>query len=140
METALAKTVQQQNVKMDQVLFEHMAKQNELIKCMETNVKGLIETMIPCCIQNFVEPLKHQLRLDASQIDHLVKDNLNKVVDSIQMREILANAAHNAAKPALENAFREAFTGILLPGMEKACQNMFKQVQDTFLVGTRECK
>ncbi|KAJ8677759.1 hypothetical protein QAD02_013546 [Eretmocerus hayati] len=44
----------------------------------------------------------------------------------------------NVAKPDLDHAFRKSFTSILLPGMEKALQNMFKQVQDAFVVVTRE--
>ena len=139
-ESALAKAAQQQNTTIEQTLFGQAARQHEFLKSLETGVKEKIETTIPRVIQDIVEPLKRQLRIDATQIDGIVKDNLMKTIGGTQMREVIANAAANAAKPALEHAFRDAFTGILLPGMEKACQNMFKQVQDAFLIGTRECK
>lgn len=138
-ESALAKATQQQNANIEQTLFSQVTQQREFLNSLEVAVKVNIEKTIPMVVQDIVEPLKRQLRIDASQIDGIVKDNMMKMFGGPQVREAVSVAATIAARPALEHAFREAFTGILLPGMEKACQNMFKQVQDAFLTGTREC-
>lgn len=139
-ESVLAKAVQQQKTSIEQILYGQATRHHEFLKSLELLVKEKIESTIPRVIQEIVEPLKRQLRIDASQIGDIVKEHLNKALGSIQVREAIATTASNAAKPALEHAFKESFTGNLLPGMEKACQNMFKQVQDAFLIGTRECK
>ena len=139
-ESALAKATQQQNASIEQTLFGQVARQHEFLKSLEVAIKEQIETTMPRLIQEMIEPLTYQLRMDANQIDSLIKDNLTRQLSSQEMRDILATAATTATKPALEFAFKEAFSNILMPGMEKACQNMFKQVQDAFLMGTRECE
>ncbi|KAJ8686594.1 hypothetical protein QAD02_022388 [Eretmocerus hayati] len=137
-EAAMAKAAQQQNTTIEQTLFGQAARQHEFLKSLEHVVKEKIEQTIPKTMHEIVEPLKRQLRVDAAQIDQSVKDNLTKLLAGPQIRDTIAATVSNVAKPALDHAFRESFTSILLPGMEKACQNMFKQVQDAFLVGTRE--
>lgn len=139
-ESALTKATQQQSASMEQTLFGHSARQHDFFKGLEAGVKEKIETTIPRVIQEITEPLKRQLRIDAVQLDAVMKDNLIKSISGPQVREAISAAATNAAKPALEHAFKDAFAAIVLPGLEKACQNMFKQVQDAFLTGTRECK
>lgn len=139
-ESVLAKAVQQQKTSIEQTLYGQAARHHEFLKSLEVSVKEKIESTIPRVIHEIVEPLKRQFRIDAQQIGEIVKENLTKSLASSQMREVIATTASSAAKPALEHAFKDSFTGNLLPGMEKACQNMFKQVQDAFLIGTRECK
>lgn len=139
-ESALARASQQQNATLEQTLYSQMARQHEFLKTLETTIKDKIETTLPRIIEDTVEPLKHQLRLDSARMDELLKKNLTDLINSSHIKDTLAVAAVNAAKPALDAAFKEAFTNVLLPGMEKACQTMFRQVQDVFIRGTRECK
>ncbi|OAD54594.1 Enhancer of mRNA-decapping protein 4, partial [Eufriesea mexicana] len=126
-ESALARASQQQ-----------MACQHEFLKTLDTTIKDKIETTLPRIIEDTVEPLKHQLRLDSSRMDEVLKENLTQVINSSHVKDTLAMAAVNTAKPVLDAAFKEAFTNVLLPGMEKACQTMFRQVQDAFVRGTHE--
>lgn len=137
-ESALARASQQQNATLEQTLYSQMARQHEFLKTLETTIKDKIETTLPRIIEDTVEPLKHQLRLDSARMDELLKKNLTDLINSSHIKDTLAVAAVNAAKPALDAAFKEAFTNVLLPGMEKACQTMFRQVQDVFIRGTRE--
>lgn len=137
-ESALARASQQQNATLEQTLYSQMARQHEFLKTLETTIKDKIETTLPRIIEDTVEPLKHQLRLDSARMDELLKKNLTDLINSSHIKDTLAVAAVNAAKPALDAAFKEAFINVLLPGMEKACQTMFRQVQDVFIRGTRE--
>lgn len=137
-ESALARASQQQNATLEQTLYSQMARQHEFLKTLETTIKDKIETTLPRIIEDTVEPLKHQLRLDSARMDELLKKNLTDLINSSHIKDTLAVAAVNTAKPALDAAFKEAFTNVLLPGMEKACQTMFRQVQDVFIRGTRE--
>ncbi|KZC10882.1 PREDICTED: enhancer of mRNA-decapping protein 4 [Dufourea novaeangliae] len=128
-ESTLALANQQQK-DYEQILYS-------LIK-LETAIKDKIEITMPRVIKDTVEPLKHQLRLDTARMDELLKENLTELINSAHVKDTLAIAAANAVKPALDIAFKEAFTNVLLPGMEKACQTMFRQVQDSFARGTQE--
>lgn len=131
---------QQRSPNLEQILLNQMSRQVDFLKTVENTVKDKVETTIPKAIHDIVEPLKRQLRVDVGQIDNIVRENFVKLIGGPQVRDSITSAITTAGRPALENSFREAFQGILLPGMEKACQNMFKQVQDTFVRGTRDCK
>ena len=137
-ESALARASQQQNATLEQTLYGQMARQREFLNTLETTIKDKIETTLPRIIEDTVEPLKDQLRLDSTRMDELFKENLKELINSNYVKETLASAASAAAKPALDVAFKEAFANVLLPGMEKACQTMFRQVQDAFVRGTHE--
>lgn len=140
LESTLARMSQQQNATLEQTLYGQMARQREFLNTFETTIKDKIETTLPRTVEETVEPLKHQMRLDVNLMDELLKKNVTELINSTHVKDSIALAAANAAKPALETAFKEAFATVILPGMEKACQAMFKQVQDTFVMGTRECK
>ncbi|XP_076280591.1 enhancer of mRNA-decapping protein 4 homolog Ge-1 isoform X1 [Lasioglossum baleicum] len=129
-EFALARAAQQQNALEQQTLYNQMA--------LEATLIDKVDTALPRIIKETMEPLKHKLRLDIARIDELIKENLTGLMNSAHVKDALALATANAAKPALDVAFKESFTNVLLPGMEKACQTMFKQVQDAFIRGTRE--
>lgn len=136
-ESVLARASQQQTATLEQ-LYGQMTRQREFLNTLETTIKDKIESILPRIVEETVEPLKRQLHLDVTRMDDLLKDNLTKLINGTHIKETLALAAANAAKPALDVAFKDTFTNILLPGMEKACQNMFRQVQDAFVRGTRE--
>ncbi|XP_051158885.1 enhancer of mRNA-decapping protein 4 isoform X2 [Leptopilina boulardi] len=137
-ENAVTRATQQQTATVEQTLFNHIARQHEFLSNIEKSIKENIETSLPQVCENAVEPLKNQLRLDSIKMDELLKANLNQLINGAQMKETIALVAANAAKPTLEILFKETFANTLLPGMEKACQSMFRQIQDTFVRGTKE--
>ncbi|EZA49038.1 Enhancer of mRNA-decapping protein [Ooceraea biroi] len=137
-ESALARMSQQQNATLEQTLYGQMARQHEFLNTFETTVKEKIENTLPHAVEKTIEPLKRQMRLDANQMDELFQKNVTELVNSARVKDALALAAANAAKSALDVAFRDAFATFVLPGMEKVCQAMFRQIQETFIKGTRE--
>lgn len=139
-ESALATMSQQQNANLEQSLYDQMARQHEFLNTFETTMKDKIESTLPRTVEETIKPLKHQMRLDANQMDELFQKNISELISSSHVKDILSLTAANAAKPALDISFKEAFTTILLPNMEKVCQIMFKQIQDAFVKGTCECK
>lgn len=139
-ESALTRMSQQQNANLEQSLYDQMARQHEFLNTFETTIKDKIESTLPRTIEETIKPLKHQIRLDTNQMNELFQKNITELINSSHVKDTLSLTAANAAKPALDIAFKEAFTTILLPNMEKICQIMFKQIQDTFVKGTCECK
>ncbi|XP_029669673.1 enhancer of mRNA-decapping protein 4 [Formica exsecta] len=137
-ESALARISQQQNANLEQTLYSQMARQHEFLNTFETTIKDKIESILPHTIEETIMPLKHQMRLDANQMDELFQKNITELINSARVKDALALTAANAAKPALDAAFKEIFTSLILPGMENICQVMFKQIQDVFVKGTHE--
>ncbi|XP_076751007.1 enhancer of mRNA-decapping protein 4 homolog Ge-1 [Xylocopa sonorina] len=137
-ESALTRASQQQNATLEQTLYDQVTRQHEFLNTLEATIKDKIEGALPCVVQATVEPLKYQLRLDSARMDELLKENLTELINSIHIKDTLATVVANSVKPALDAAFKEAFTNVLLPGMEKACQTIFNQVQDAFVRGTCE--
>ncbi|XP_012532594.1 enhancer of mRNA-decapping protein 4 [Monomorium pharaonis] len=137
-ESAFARMSQQQNANLEQTLYDQMTRQHEFLNTFETTIKDKIESTLPRTVEETIKPLKHQMRLDANQMDELFQKNITELINSTHVKDAISLTTVNAAKPALDVAFKEAFTSVLLPNMEKVCQVMFKQIQDVFLKGTRE--
>ncbi|XP_032678141.1 enhancer of mRNA-decapping protein 4 [Odontomachus brunneus] len=137
-ESTLARMAQQQNATLEQTLYSQMTHQREFLNTFETTIKDKIETSLSRVVEETVEPLKHQIQLDVNLMDDLLKKNVTELINGPHIKDSLALAAANAAKPALDAAFKESFATVILPGIEKTCQAMFKQIQDAFVMGTRE--
>ncbi|XP_076633941.1 enhancer of mRNA-decapping protein 4 homolog Ge-1 isoform X1 [Colletes latitarsis] len=135
---AISRYFEEQNAMLDQTLYEEMSRQYVFRNTLGTTIKEQIETILPGIVKDTIEPLKQQLKLDSTRMDELLKENLTELINSTHVKDTLALAAANGVKPALDVAFKEAFTNVLLPGMEQACQTMFRQVQDAFVKGTHE--
>lgn len=93
-------------------------------------------------ILNCLEPLKRQLHAEMTQklttTDHLLKENIMKLVHSKSVMDVIATSVVGALRPHIENSFRETLNGSLLPSWERVCQSMFHQMHDTFSKGTKE--
>ncbi|XP_063993435.1 enhancer of mRNA-decapping protein 4 [Diachasmimorpha longicaudata] len=137
-DSAIARATQQQLATIEQSLYTGMARQKELLITVEETLKKNIEATVPRVVGEVVAPLNNQMRIDVKRVDELLKDNLAKLIGGAHIRDIISLAVCSSAKPALDNAFKEAFSSLLLPGIEKACQSMFRQIQEAFAKGTRE--
>lgn len=137
-ESALTRMSQQQNANLEQTLYDQMTRQHEFLNTFETTIKDKIESTLPRTVEETIKPLKHQMRLDVNQMDELFQKNITELINSPHVKDILSLTTANAAKPALDIAFKEIFASVLLPNMEKVCQVMFNQIQDVFFKGTRE--
>ncbi|KAK0180506.1 hypothetical protein PV327_006138 [Microctonus hyperodae] len=137
-ESALARASQQQLVTIEQGMYNRLARQSEFLTTVEVAIRDNIQSTLPRIINDTVEPIKIQMKNDVKRTDDLLKENLTQLIGGTQMKDIITLAIVNATKPALDSAFKEAFTNNLLPGIEKACETMFRQIQETFARGTRD--
>lgn len=55
-----------------------------------------------------------------------------------QTIEALGVAAGNVLQTPIQLAYREAFQNIVVPSFDRAMQNIFQQVNETFVKGTKE--
>jgi len=53
--------------------------------------------------------------------------------------DAIGGAAASALQGPIQVTYREAFQSTILPSFEKACHNMFQQINDSFHKGTQQC-
>ena len=56
------------------------------------------------------------------------------------MVEAIGGATASALQGPIQVTYREAFQNTILPSFERACQNMFQQINESFNKGTQQCK
>ncbi len=56
------------------------------------------------------------------------------------LSEAVGGAVGVALQRVVTTRYDEVFKNVVLPGFEKACQEMFRQMDDAFRRGTTECK
>ena len=54
--------------------------------------------------------------------------------------DAIGGAAASALQGPIQVTYREAFQSTILPSFERACQNMFQQINESFHKGTQQCK
>ncbi|RZF41112.1 hypothetical protein LSTR_LSTR002744 [Laodelphax striatellus] len=118
------------------------AMSNLISSKLDDIVASEISNSILPVIVETMDHLKHNLHLDMTEklsaTDHLLKENINKLVNSKAVTDALSNALCRALTPILSETLRDFFINIALPRHEKASAIMFNQLNDTFSKGTRE--
>ncbi|XP_017303545.1 uncharacterized protein LOC108253672, partial [Diaphorina citri] len=91
-------------------------------------------SLLPALLESMT-PLKNQLQTELSQkltaTDHLLKENLSKVVQSKTVLDTITNAVLQNLQMNMRECFKEYFRKSL-PDYQKASHAMFKQLSETF--------
>ncbi|PNF32921.1 hypothetical protein B7P43_G01848, partial [Cryptotermes secundus] len=158
LDKALLKHQQQQGVLLEELLLQsndkEQKRQEAIMSAISQAVGNLVtaklEDIVTAEIKNgiipalvsTVEPLKHQLHVEMTQkltaTDHLLKENIAKLVHSKSVMEVLSNSIVTALQPTVHHTYKEAFTTLVMPSFEKSCQSMFHQINESFSKGTKE--
>ncbi|XP_044750702.1 enhancer of mRNA-decapping protein 4 [Coccinella septempunctata] len=98
-------------------------------------------TIVPT-VMKMMENLKHQLdnqfSQKANQTDLFLKDSITGIVENHTLTDTISRNVASTVGPLLEKCYRDMITNNLIPSCEKVCGNMFQQINDTFVKGTRE--
>nr|CAD7426114.1 unnamed protein product [Timema monikensis] len=110
-------------------------------KLDEIVVSEMNDNILPT-VRSIMDPLKHELHAELTQkltsTDHLLKENIAKLVHSKSVMDVLSDSMVTALRPAMHGAYKDIFSALVVPSFEKTCQNMFHQINDTFTRGTKE--
>lgn len=137
----IQKSVEQEHIEnliatTTQILTKQITDKLQIIVAHE--LKNIV---LPSILNTF-ETLKHQLFVEYSQklnsTDHLLKDNISKLVSSKAVADSLSLSIVNIIKPSLEECYKEMVGTTLIPSWERVCGTMFQQIHDTFTKGTKE--
>ncbi|XP_021913253.1 enhancer of mRNA-decapping protein 4 isoform X2 [Zootermopsis nevadensis] len=158
LDKALVKHQQQHMALLEELLLQREDKERkrqEALMCAISQAVGnlvtaKLEDIVTAEIKNSIipalvstmEPLKHQLHIEMTQkltsTDHLLKENITKLVHSKSVMEVLGNSVVTALQPAVQHVYKEVFTSLVMPSFEKSCQSMFQQINESFSKGTKE--
>lgn len=137
-----------------QIVTKHLAEKVQNVIMSEVK-----HAVLPAILGVF-ENLKHQLDIQYSQklnsTDHLLRDNIAKLVTSKVMfprksikmtfelvlkaiADSLSASIVNVIKPSLDQSYKDMIAATLIPSWERICNSMFQQINDTFTKGTKEC-
>jgi len=109
---------------------------------MERAVKEEVKKTLVPAVKTSMEPLKNIVQTELSQklttTDHALRESVSKMVRSRQAVEAIGQAAGQALQAPIQSSYQEAFKSHVIPVFEKACNNMFTQINNIFQKGTRE--
>jgi hypothetical protein len=112
--------------------------QNRVDRAIKQEVKN---TVIPT-INKIFNPVQEQINQTLVQkltaADHLIKDNIAKMVKSKPIIDAIGQATSSILQRTLVATFQETFQSTVIPAFEGACQAMYKQMNDTFQRGTED--
>lgn len=130
----------QRQDRMQQILIQTM--NNAVASNMEKQVRQEMANTILPSVTKILEPVKEQMHQEIAQkltaTDSIIRDSIGKMVRSKQTIEALGVAAGNVLQTPIQLAYREAFQNIVVPSFDRAMQNIFQQVNETFVKGTKE--
>lgn len=72
--------------------------------------------------------------------DNIVLIMFNTHTHTQGLSEMIGGAVASSLQRVIMTRYEEAFKATVLPGFEKACQEMFRQIDDAFRRGTTECE
>ncbi|KAJ2944463.1 hypothetical protein O0L34_g3808 [Tuta absoluta] len=82
--------------------------------------------------------LQHELAAKLTATDHLLRDNIEKLANSKSVMERLSSSIAASLSDMVRESFRGALLQSVVPVMEKAHAQIFRQVNHAFQTGTKE--
>lgn len=152
----ISRSAQQQLMLLEKVLSskENKHQQESLAAAVSQSVINFLSTKFADSVNNEVsktvgpivmsqmDSLKHQIHVELSQklstTDHLLKENITKLVHSKSVMDVLSAAVVSSLTPVISQCYRDYFTNMVMPSFEKSCSMMFSQVNETFNKGSKE--
>lgn len=89
-------------------------------------------------LEPLVASLQHQLAQKLTTTDHLLRENIEKLLNNQSVLDKLGASVSTALADLVKVWFRDAVTASVLPAMERTHQSLFKQLNLTFQQGAKD--
>ncbi|CAK1549577.1 unnamed protein product [Leptosia nina] len=89
-------------------------------------------------LEPLASALQHELAIKLTATDNLLAENINKLVNSKTVMERLSTSIATSLSEMVRASFRDALVDSVLPLLEKAHTQIFRQVNHAFQTGTKE--
>ncbi|XP_023242329.1 enhancer of mRNA-decapping protein 4-like [Centruroides sculpturatus] len=134
--------------KMDHLLLEKQATAlSQTVTVAITNkldktIKNEIKNSVLPHVSKFLDILKDQLQQEVSQklvsSDNIIRESIGKLAKNKIFSESLGQSVVSLVQPHIQMTCRDVFQTTTVPAFEKACQNLFYQLNESFQRGTEE--
>ncbi|CAG7673158.1 unnamed protein product [Allacma fusca] len=105
-------------------------------------VKTEIETSVLPSMISLFEPTRIQIKLEADKMiaatEARLKQDIRLMIQNDSFTNAVTSEVKASVKPVFEGALMEIFRNTLIPGVEKALQNVLLQINESFMKGTRD--
>ncbi|CAB3231520.1 unnamed protein product [Arctia plantaginis] len=89
-------------------------------------------------LEPLAQALQHELAAKLTATDLLLRDNIEKLANSKTMMESLSTSIAKSLSDMVRESFRDALFESVVPVMEKAHAQIFRQINQAFQNGTKE--
>ncbi|KAM7432198.1 enhancer of mRNA decapping 4 [Porites harrisoni] len=110
----------------------------KLDKAVKAEVKSSVVPTVQKVLNSIQEQLNTTLAQKLTAADTVLKESIAKMVKSKGVVDAIGGAAATALQGPIQVTYREAFQSTILPSFERACQNMFQQINESFHKGTQQ--
>lgn len=109
---------------------------------LDKTIKNEIKNSVLPHVSKFLDILKDQLQQEVSQklmsSDNIIRDSIGKLAKNKMFSESLGQSVVSLVQPHIQMTCRDVFQTTTVPAFEKACQNLFYQLNESFQRGTEE--
>lgn len=103
----------------------------------------LQQRIVPVIVSR-LDQIKHQMQTDVahklSVCDQLLRDNIAKACSNKSTLEVFGNAVMLGVQASVQKTYGDTVRTTLIPAYEKASGELFKQVAEVFVNGTKACE
>lgn len=108
------------------------------IETVNNEIKKSVVPAVMVQMQSTEKQLVFEFSKKLNSIDQLLKESIIDTLNTEAVVKVLSNAVVSTLKPVISQCYKDYFTSVIIPSMEKANSVLFSQIDDTFLKGTKE--
>lgn len=111
---------------------------NEVEYVIKEEINGNVLPSLKNSMDTFGQQMNAKFTQHFNVADQQLKDYIVKTVHKKSVTDALANTMASVLPSVISTSFAEAFCNIILPKFENSCHEMFEQVNNLFIEGTRD--
>lgn len=114
------------------------AVKNKLDHLVKTEMKNLVLPALQRSMGAVQSELSAMVSQRVTATDSVVREGISRILQTQGLSESVGNAVAASLQRTMAARYEEVFKSTVLPGFEKGCQEMFRQIDEAFRRGTTE--
>ncbi|XP_037529540.1 enhancer of mRNA-decapping protein 4 [Rhipicephalus sanguineus] len=105
---------------------------------LEKSIANEFKNSVVPTVTKVIETTRCEISRRLETTEAVIRDTIIKAVKSKMMADTVAQAIGASVQSHVQGACREILQNTLIPSIDRICQNLFLQLNETFQKGTRE--
>ncbi|XP_076330889.1 enhancer of mRNA-decapping protein 4 homolog Ge-1 [Tachypleus tridentatus] len=115
-----------------------LAVGNKLDKAIKNEIKNLVLPNLTKFFDNVKDQIQQEVTQKLTAADNVVKDSIGKMMKNKSLMDNISQSLATSIHSQIQDSCREVFQAYIIPSYERACQQLFHQLNDTFQHGIKE--